>query len=127
MISLDDFRFFCSDIFRRVKQDLNIFYFKEVFESLPISYSEFEEAAEAYLDECEECRRHLDKAKEIIESRIVRAAMLHKGIPPSTAQFILQNVFGIGQAKEESHTPVIINYTGIESHNESGGGDGETN
>ena len=122
MMSQGDFSFFCSDIFKRVKKDSAILYLKEVFEALPISYREFEEASEAYLDECEECRRNIDKANEIIESRIVRAAMRKDGIPPSTAQFILQNAFGFGKTDNANTTPVTIIYTGIEDH---GGADGE--
>lgn len=124
MLSFDDFSFFCGDLFRRVKQDRNILYLKEVFESLPISYREFEEAAETYLDECEECRRYIDKAKEIIESRIVRAAMDKNGIPPSTAQFILQNAFGIGKDNASNAAPVTIIYTGIEPQSGDEGEDG---
>jgi len=103
-------------------EKFSVLYIKSLFTYIPgYTFAEFEEGLLEFEDD-EEIQRRYRKVLETLESRLVERALRggKDSIPPSTAQFILQNAFGFGKDTSKGYNVTIV-YESIEEDDEDDG------
>lgn len=91
------------------KTRLNLYYLKSLFDFTDYSFEEFQKAYKHYSVEDNEIKRKFDKLNEMLESRIVEAALNGK-ITSSLAQLVLINKFNFENDKQQRNYNIKIVY-----------------
>jgi len=93
------------------------YYIKTLFADIADwSYDDMVQALKEHEDDSE-IRLLYSKVRDALEARLVEASLQGK-VPPSTAQFVLQNVFDMGKEGRFGGQNVVIVYKGLEEPDE---------